>query len=249
MTDHQAPTVHEVGAYFSQIYATLAASPTHTRIGRTALGDGYVGQMGFAGLTEIRRVAELVGAVPGKQILDLCCGTAGVAALVARKTGAAVVGVDCASHALRLAHPHRHLLSGLVVADADRLPFANASFDGVISVDGFSYTFRSMAQEAARVLRPGAILAMLVSVDMPTVRDFEGTLANAGFQEIRFVNVTAEGAALMRSWLAEYRREQQDHIREVGERYHLALVSEIEDLLAAFAHRRKMRAYVTAVRP
>ena len=247
MTLDSSPTVAEVGAYFSGLYANVMASPAHHRIGRAALGDGFVGQVGFAGLPDIRRLAELAGAAPGKRILDLCCGNAGILALVAQKTGAAVVGVDCCDLALRFVYRRRPVVAGLVTADVDHLPFAPASFDGVMSLDGFSPNFNAMAREVARVLRPGGALAMLVSLEVAKAADFEDALSNAGFQQVRFANDTPECIELLRAWLVEYRRERVSHIREVGATVHSALVSEIESLLNRFAQKRMIRAYVTAV--
>ena len=92
----------EVAAYFDALYLALSRSPTHERIGREALGEGYVGQLGFAGEPELFRLAELAGMRPGRRVLDLCCGSCGVAQWYARVTGSQVTGLDCSATALAL---------------------------------------------------------------------------------------------------------------------------------------------------
>ncbi len=74
-----------------------------------------------------------------------------------------------------------------VCADAVRLPFADGSFDGVISVEAafhFSSRERFLA-EAFRVLRPGGVLTMS---DVPTLR------RPAGFRE------AVAAVAMLRVW-------------------------------------------------
>jgi|SRR3990172_1502503 len=97
---------HGVAAYFDALYASLAQSPTHARIGREALGSGFVGQLGFAGEEELFRLAELAGMGPGRAVLDLCCGMGGTSVWYAQRTGSHVTGLDCSPVGLSLARKH-----------------------------------------------------------------------------------------------------------------------------------------------
>jgi SAM-dependent methyltransferase len=96
------------------------------------------------------------------ELIDLGCGAGRhLAALHAR--GVRAVGVD-RSLAMLNAAP-RALRSGLVRADLRRLPFADASFDGALSLfSSFGYFGpegdRAALAEAARVLRPGGRLCL-----------------------------------------------------------------------------------------
>ena len=105
---------------------------------------------------------DAVGAEGSMQLLDVACGTGSVAALAAVR-GATVVGVDFAPamlDAARRLHPALRFEG----ADAEALPFAEASFDAVVINFGahhFPFPVRALS-EARRVLRPGARMAFTV---------------------------------------------------------------------------------------
>jgi ubiquinone/menaquinone biosynthesis C-methylase UbiE len=89
------------------------------------------------------------------RVLDLACGPGGVAA-VATERGALLVGLDFSSGMIALAragHPGIRFEEG----DAEALPFADGSFDAVVSNFGIHHVpnpTRAL-REAHRVLRPG----------------------------------------------------------------------------------------------
>ncbi len=108
------------------------------------------------------------GAGRGPLILDVASGTAGVAIEIARRTGGTVVGVDLTERMLRrgAANVAGSPVAGrikLAVGQAERLPFADATFDGL----AFSYLLRYVADpqatltELARVVKPGGTMASL----------------------------------------------------------------------------------------
>jgi demethylmenaquinone methyltransferase/2-methoxy-6-polyprenyl-1,4-benzoquinol methylase len=111
-----------------------------------------------------RRAAAAVG--PGDRVIDLACGTGDLCELASQR-GATVVGVDFAGGMLRRARARR-ACSRLVQADAQALPFPDASADVVTC--GFALrNFASVAEvlaECARVLRAGGRIALL-EVDRP----------------------------------------------------------------------------------
>jgi ubiquinone/menaquinone biosynthesis C-methylase UbiE len=123
----------------------------------------------FMGRLTSRFVDPLLDAAsvgPGMRVLDLATGP-GYAAAKAAERGAAVVGVDFAPAMIELA---RQLHPGLEfrAADAEDLPFADGSFDAVISnfVVPHLGRHREVVIELARVLRDGGTLA-LTTWDMP----------------------------------------------------------------------------------
>lgn len=83
---------------------------------------------------DARALANIAGAAPGARLLDPMCGTGGVL-VEAGLAGAAAVGVDAQGKMVRGARRNlrQYLDEGSIVrGDATRLPFASASFDGVV---------------------------------------------------------------------------------------------------------------------
>jgi demethylmenaquinone methyltransferase/2-methoxy-6-polyprenyl-1,4-benzoquinol methylase len=97
---------------------------------------------------------------PGALVLDVATGTGLVARDIERAHRAYVVGLDQSDEMLRAARANGGARS-LAGADADALPFADATFDAVV----FSYLLRYVKDpahtvaELARTLKPGGVLA------------------------------------------------------------------------------------------
>src|SRR5882672_1024477 len=96
---------------------------------------------------------------PGTDGLDLCCGT-GLLAAAASARGAPMTGLDFSPAMLaeaRMAHTEVVFHEG----DAEAIPFADGSFDSVMSSFGVHHVPRPerALAEALRVLRPGGGLA------------------------------------------------------------------------------------------
>jgi SAM-dependent methyltransferase len=100
----------------------------------------------------------------GARVLDVACGTGNVTIPLARQ-GAVATGVDIATNLLAQAR-ERAAAEGLTATfdegDAEQLPYADASFDAVVSMFGAIFAPRPelVASELGRVLKPGALLAM-----------------------------------------------------------------------------------------
>jgi SAM-dependent methyltransferase len=105
-----------------------------------------------------------LGIVPGERVLDVACG-AGQLALPAARAGAEVTGVDIASNLVAQAQA-RAQAEGLSIrfeeADAEELPYDDASFDLVFSLIGamFAPQPERVAAELVRVCRPGGRIVM-----------------------------------------------------------------------------------------
>lgn len=135
-----------------------------------------------AGAHEV--LATLLEPEPGERWLDVGTGGGGLALQLARR-GAEVVGVDIAEDGLehaRAAAAEQGAAASFEHGDAQELPFADASFDGVASAFGviFAADRERAAGELARVCRPGGKLGLtLMPLDSRTGSVF-GVLARYG---------------------------------------------------------------------
>jgi len=97
----------------------------------------------------------------GRDVLDVGCGN-GVEVVRFARAGARVTGVDIAPNAIELAKQNvaqQDVPARLDVADAEALPFADATFDLVYAHGVVQYTSddRRAVGECRRVLRPGGL--------------------------------------------------------------------------------------------
>ncbi|MGQ0618919.1 MAG: class I SAM-dependent methyltransferase [Panacagrimonas sp.] len=103
---------------------------------------------------------------PGERVLDLATGT-GITAIAARERGARVTGVDLTPELLAVAQKKAEDEGFNDIdfreGDAEALPFADASFDVVLSTCGhmFAPDQPRVAAELARVTRPGGRVVFL----------------------------------------------------------------------------------------
>jgi SAM-dependent methyltransferase len=113
------------------------------------------------------RIADYAAAMPpgAMRVLDIGPGDGWPSLpLAAARPEIEVVGLDpspvrarvCVANAKRLALANAHFLDG----DAARLPFADASFDGIVAANSLEEAAEPTAvfAELARVLRPGGVL-------------------------------------------------------------------------------------------
>jgi ubiquinone/menaquinone biosynthesis C-methylase UbiE len=110
------------------------------------------------------RLAEAADLRAGDTVLDVATGT-GNAALAAARCGCAVTGLDYVPALLERGRA-RAVAEGLNVAfaegDAESLPYADGSFDAVLSCVGvmFAPDQERAAAELVRVCRPGGKIAL-----------------------------------------------------------------------------------------
>jgi ubiquinone/menaquinone biosynthesis C-methylase UbiE len=111
-----------------------------------------------------REFYERLNIFPGCQLLDVACGS-GQLALMAARDGIEVTGVDLADSLVERARARAQeegLKAQFEEADAEALPFDDATFDLVVSLIGamFAPHPNQVAKELLRVCVPGGTIAM-----------------------------------------------------------------------------------------
>jgi demethylmenaquinone methyltransferase/2-methoxy-6-polyprenyl-1,4-benzoquinol methylase len=174
-----------------------------------------------------RRALDLVRQPSPARILDLATGTADFALAARRLNPGRIVGADVALEMVRLGVPKVAAADRppirLMGGDAERLPFADDSFDLVTAAFGvrnFGHIPDGLA-EARRVLRPGGEL-LILDFSEPTAPGFRqaysylprsvGTFAqgeaflqlmrDAGFADCRHVALTLGISAVYQGLVA-----------------------------------------------
>ena len=140
------------------------------------LGGRFYDDISFALSDALAHTAQRLRPHPGEQVLDVATGT-GWTARNAARMGAHVTAIDIAPDLVAAAESlsaHMRPPIDFRVADAERLPFEDASFDRVISTFGvmFAADQERAAAELARVCRPGGRLAVSVWVPDGSVAEF-----------------------------------------------------------------------------
>ncbi|MBV2363882.1 class I SAM-dependent methyltransferase [Streptomonospora nanhaiensis] len=159
----------------------------------------------------------------GARVLEIGCGAAQCSRWLRAQGVAEVVGIDVSHRQLQHARridEETGVRVPAVEADAQRLPFADASFDAVCSAyGGFPFVPDAAAAlaEAARVLRPGGRLVFSVShplrwcfPDDPTERGL--TAEHSYFDRRAYVEEDAAGRAVY----VEHHRTVGDWVRAIA---------------------------------
>ena len=102
---------------------------------------------------------------PEQKVLDIACGTGVLARAVLKQVGSTgfVSGLDCNPDMLTVARRHEPDIDWQL-AEAEELPFADNSFDAVLSQFGLMFFTDRVAalKQMWRVLKPGGYLAVAV---------------------------------------------------------------------------------------
>jgi SAM-dependent methyltransferase len=143
------------------------AAPNYAQLTETARslwGQGDFAKVGVAHVIVGELLCRAVDVHPGERVLDVAAGS-GNTSLAAARRGADVTASDFVESLLEVAE-RRAGAEGLVLdtqlADAQALPFEDASFDVVVSTFGamFAPDQQRAADELVRVCRPGGRIGL-----------------------------------------------------------------------------------------
>lgn len=176
------------------------------------------------------RLVEACGIGPGMDVLDVASGT-GNAAIPAAQAGATVTASDLTPELFEAGRA-RADAAGVTLewaeADAENLPFADQSFDVVMSSIGamFAPRHQAVADELIRVCKPGGTIGMLNWTP-------EGQIGALFRAMGPFAPPPPPGASPAPLWGSE------DHVRELfGDRVDLHTLEREDLTITAFSHAR-----------
>ncbi|WP_421724549.1 class I SAM-dependent methyltransferase [Bauldia sp.] len=144
------------------------------------IGGAAYDNVSFRISDALAHAAQRLAPRPGDRVLDVATGTGWTARNLAR-VGAEVTAIDIAPELLAAAEALSKDLDRPIdyrLADAERLPFADGAFDGVISTFGvmFAVNHERAATEIARVCRPGGRLSLACWAPAGAVAEFFGVI-------------------------------------------------------------------------
>jgi len=164
----------------------------YAQIRREAFGDD-IGQSSWLTADEQDKFNGWLNLAPGKNLLDIACGSGGPVLRIAERTGCSVVGVDVHEQAIAIATANslasQRGLTGRAqfrVADAAApLPFPEASFDAIACIDAINHLPNRprVIADWARLLQPGGRLLFTdpITVTGPLTNDEIAVRGSIGF--------------------------------------------------------------------
>lgn len=253
-----------VAAGYDAVYGAYPNSPTLQSIWREGLEASakseYLDQLSFVTPAELTQLADGLAIAAGETLLDLGCGTGGPGLWIAANTGARLIGLDISTVAIARAAERAETLdltSSAVfrVESLESTGLDDGIADVAISIDALQYLPDKLAalREAARLLRPGARIALttfeldperaspLPIYGQDPVSDLRPLLEQAGF--------AIETYAETPGWLERVTRifeavlgAQGQLATELGTEATAALVAEANLALSARIYRRRVLA-------
>ena len=232
------------GIDYSELHRIDSPANRALRVDLWEPGDD-LGQHSFLTPRYFDRIAERLGIGPDTVVLDLGSGTGGPAIHIAAHTGCRMTGLEV--NAVGVATARRLLADsgldervGFVQGDGMEMPFDDASFDVVISMNVMNVFEDKVGlfREVRRVLRPGGVWAFVSGTfdfaegDDPirerlsrgyaipqftdTLAGYKAKLREAGFVVDEVVEYISDFRATMARWLEAWTAHRDAIAQEQG---------------------------------
>jgi sarcosine/dimethylglycine N-methyltransferase len=210
----------------------------------------------YGGTDAVDALAREANIGPALHVLDVCSGMGGPARWLAFRYGCRVTGVDLTQTrvdgATRLTRRvHLESTVRFVQGDATAMPFADATFDALISQEAWCHIpdKPALIAECARVLKPGARLAFTdimvvgdlspddearllagMTIPLPAKQaQYRELLEASGFASLQSTDLCSEWVVILRRRLEMYRSLRDTTVAKFGER-------RFQEYDAAYAH-------------
>jgi SAM-dependent methyltransferase len=228
---------------YNNAYADFASN-VEAAVRRETYGED-LGQTSWLTAQEWLAVADLLGITPASEVLEVGSGSGGPAVYLALARGCRMTGVDINEHgvrnAIRLAEARGIAdRTQFRVLDANQpLPFAEASFDAVVSNDAMCHIGQrlSVLRDWYRVLRSGGralftdamVVTGIVSHEELAIRssigfylfvppgENERLLREAGFAILDVEDVTDNATEVSRRWRDARARHREALVAREGQ--------------------------------
>jgi len=150
--------------WYRRYYASACQSAAHAAFCERLYGRDFC-QHGFADMQQVGRLLGVLHLGPGRRVLELGCGSGGIAEHISDLTGAHVTGLDNVPEAIALAKQRaltRAERLGFVLDSMDHMEFPLASFDAIIAIDALYFTdLDTTVAQMKAVLKPGGEMGIL----------------------------------------------------------------------------------------
>ena len=235
-----------------------------------------IGQFSWITADELREFLQRLQLTPASHLLDVACGSGGPALFIAQTTGCHVTGVDINESGITTARQTseaRGLQSRLRFEHIDarsRLPFAEDSFDAVISIDAMNH-FYNRAEVFAdwhRVLRPGGcflftdavIVTGMLTRDEILARSssmgffiftpagvHERFIESAGFVDLKVEDATESIAQVTKRW-HDARAKRRDDLLKIESEPEYETLQKMLAMGHTLAHERRLSRFAYSAR-
>ena len=152
--------------WYRDYYEATRTSRAYAEFCERVFGRDF-SQHGFANMTQVDRLLEVLALGPGQRVLDLGCGNGGMAEYISDCTGAHVTGIDYVPEAISQAQerargkPDRLAFR---VGDMAHLDLDPGSLNALIAVDTLYFTaINDTVHQMKAILRPDGQMGIFYS--------------------------------------------------------------------------------------